>query len=121
MLAARSLDHTHWDIDPQEWRHHNLKRTVNFITRKLQQLDGRAIVLLNDTHRVTVKALPQILDWIEKENQRRMKTGKRRPIRIIGALDYLNERLDSNMLDWATSSARQSATRMYAAVTRLIP
>lgn len=121
MLADRSLDHTHWDIDPQEWRHHNIKRTVNFVIKKLKRLDGRAIVLLHDTHRVTVRALPKILDWIEKENKRRLKTGKRRPIRIIGARDYLNERLDSAMLDWVTLSARNSAKRMYATLTRLIP
>ncbi|MEM9489054.1 MAG: polysaccharide deacetylase family protein, partial [Myxococcota bacterium] len=47
MLADRSLEHIHWDIDPQEWRHHNTTRTANFIIITLKRLDGRAIVSLH--------------------------------------------------------------------------
>ena len=121
MLAERSLDHTHWDIDAQEWRHHSSKRMVRFITGKLKHLEGRAVVLMHDTYRVTVIALPEILDWIEKENERRKKTGRRRPIRIINSVDYLSERLDTDVLVWAAESTTALSNWLQSAFNKLIP
>lgn len=121
MLAERSIDHIHWDIDPQEWSHHNAKLTARSVTRKLANLEGRAILLLHDTHRVTVKALPLILDWIDEENARRAKTGDKPPIRVLDASEFLAERLDIRVLSWMADTAQGSAERLHTALARLTP
>ena len=99
------MGHMHWDIDPQEWEHHDVQRTVSFITRKLAQLDGRAIVILHDTHLVTAKAFPKVLDWIQEENERRQKRGTRRPIRIISGAELVAETLRATALHWLADTA----------------
>ncbi len=121
MLGDRHIDHMHWDIDPQEWSHHDAKRTANFVTGKLKHLKGRAIVILHDTHRVTVRALPKILTWIEEENERRRKSGKKRPIRIISGSDLVGERLATKVLGWAADSSMTSVIRLERVLERLVP
>jgi chitooligosaccharide deacetylase len=89
-LGERGITHFYWDIDPQEWRTGSAKTTEKRVTAALRRLQGRAILLLHDTKPATVKALPKILDWIDKENAKRQKAGKR-PIRIVGAPEYARE------------------------------
>jgi hypothetical protein len=84
MLAERALDHVYWDIDPQEWRHGSVKRTVDRVTGGLRRATGRNVVLLHDTKVVTVYALPRILGWLAAENDKRAAK-QRRPIRIVDA------------------------------------
>ena len=31
MLAERHLTHFHWDLDPQEWKHNNAKKTFDYV------------------------------------------------------------------------------------------
>lgn len=121
MLAERSLVHMHWDIDPQEWSDHDSKRTARVITRKLERLEGRAIVIMHDTHKVTVNALPKILDWIEEENERRKKKGDKRLIRIINGSDLVLERPDARTLERVVEAGMRSADHLTAVLDRLVP
>jgi peptidoglycan/xylan/chitin deacetylase (PgdA/CDA1 family) len=121
MLSERALGHMHWDIDPQEWTDHDPERTARYIIKRLESLEGRAIVILHDIHVVTVRALPRILDWIEKENARRAQRGGKRPIRIISGSDLVIEQLQTALWSWAADATRSSAVRVQAAFDRLVP
>lgn len=99
MLAERGIAHFHWDLDPQEWRHNNVDKTVKYVTGELARAHGRAVLLLHDIKQVTVKALPQILDWIDAENAKRSKSRKRK-IRILPAPALAIERLPPGLADW---------------------
>lgn len=108
MLAARGLSHFHWDLDPQEWRHGNAARTVKYVTGELSRASGRNVLLLHDIKPVTVKALPQILAWMDEENARRAKSRKRR-IKVLQAPTLAAEQLPRPLLTWlieATATAR---------------
>jgi peptidoglycan/xylan/chitin deacetylase (PgdA/CDA1 family) len=108
LLAERHLDHFHWDLDPQEWKHGNVARTVRYVTGELAHSSGREVLLMHDIKQATVKALPQILDWIDAENTRREQSHKK-PIRILSAPALAIERLPPGMTAWfdaATAGAR---------------
>jgi peptidoglycan-N-acetylglucosamine deacetylase len=108
MLAERHLAHFHWDLDPQEWKHGNATRTVKYVTGELGRTYGRNVLLLHDIKQATVKALPQILDWIDAENARRAKSRKK-PIRIVQAPALAIEQLPKGLGPWlrdATAGAR---------------
>jgi len=108
MLAERHLAHFHWDLDPQEWKHGNAARTVKYVTGELGHAYGRNVLLLHDIKQATVKALPQILDWIDAENARREKSRKK-PIRIVQAPALAIEQLPRGLGAWlkdATAGAR---------------
>ena len=92
LLAARHLTHFHWDLDPQEWRHGNVARTVKYVTDRLARAQGRNVLLMHDIKLVTVLALPKILQWIDDENARRAQTGKPR-IRVLQAPDVAMEQI----------------------------
>lgn len=121
MLAERALGHMHWDIDPQEWTDHDSERTARYIINKLDKLEGRAIVIMHDTHLVTVRALPKILDWIDKENARRAGRGHKRPIRIISGSDLVIERVETRIWSWAADTTLGSMARVRATFDRLVP
>jgi hypothetical protein len=70
-----------WSVDPQEWKGADEETIVADVTGSLARLRGQAILLLHDTQREAVRALPRILDWIDRENQRALRTGGA-PIRI---------------------------------------
>jgi peptidoglycan/xylan/chitin deacetylase (PgdA/CDA1 family) len=99
MLAVRKLKHLHWDIDPREWLTLDAEQTEQHVINRIAEVPegGRAVVLLHDTHGTTVTALPKILAWIGKENERRRTAGIR-PIRIIGPADVALERLPPDLL-----------------------
>jgi peptidoglycan/xylan/chitin deacetylase (PgdA/CDA1 family) len=92
MLADRRLAHTHWDMDPQEWKTQDPGFTKRYVINRLAELEGRAVLLLHDTKAATVRALPEILDWLAKENERRVKQG-RRPIRVLDPSEVVLEKL----------------------------
>ena len=83
-LAKLGVTHTGWDIDPQDWRVKNTNLVRDYVIRALGRLHGRAIVLFHDVHEDTVRALPQVLDWLDRENAARAQRGQV-PVRI---LDY---------------------------------
>jgi peptidoglycan/xylan/chitin deacetylase (PgdA/CDA1 family) len=108
LLAERNLAHFHWDLDPQEWRHGDATMTVRYVIRKLGRAGGRDVLLMHDIKRATVKALPEILAWLDAENARREKS-HREPIRILQAPALAMERLPRGLAAWledATAGAR---------------
>jgi peptidoglycan/xylan/chitin deacetylase (PgdA/CDA1 family) len=104
MLAERGLTHFHWDLDPQEWKHNNPKKAYDYVTKQLSKMTGRQVLLMHDIKKATVVALPQILDWIDQENEARKLAHKRR-IRIIQSYDLAAERLPEGELDWLRDAA----------------
>jgi peptidoglycan/xylan/chitin deacetylase (PgdA/CDA1 family) len=80
-----------WDIDPQDWRLRDAPKIEAYIEKHLATLHGRAIVLFHDVQAATVIALPHILDWIDKENARRVAAGEQ-PIKIINYAYLLPDR-----------------------------
>jgi chitooligosaccharide deacetylase len=117
LLAERGLTHFHWDLDPQEWRHGSVARTVKYVTDRLARATGRNVLLMHDIKPVTVVALPKILQWIADENARRAETGKPR-IRVLQAPDVAVERIPPDVrdvLDEALDGAR-ALPRLIASV-----
>lgn len=121
MLAERSLAHMHWDIDPQEWTDHDAKRTAKYIIDRLAKLEGRAIVILHDTQKVSASALPRVLEWLDEENARRAEEGDKPVIRVLSGSDLIVERMERDMLAWAADSSLVAARRFETALARLIP
>jgi peptidoglycan/xylan/chitin deacetylase (PgdA/CDA1 family) len=103
MLADRKIKHFHWDLDPQEWKHGDTTKTVNYVTKELSRAGGRAVLLLHDVKKVTVEALPQILAWIDEENARREKSRKMK-IRILDAPALAAEQLPKGLVPWLTDA-----------------
>jgi len=81
-LAARDLIQIGWNLDPQEWKCEDQDAVYTYVTQSLAKLQGRAILLLHDTHPAAVRALPRILNWIDAEN-RRVRNEGGAPIRIV--------------------------------------
>ncbi len=98
MLAERHLEHFHWDLDPQEWKHKDAKRAFKYVTTELGKSADRNVLLMHDVKDATAKALPEILDWLDAENARRAVSHKR-PIRVIQAPELAIERLPDGLLD----------------------
>ena len=104
LLDERHLTHFHWDLDPQEWKHGNLDRTVKYVTGQLAKNSDRVVLLMHDVKEVTVKALPEILDWIDAENAKRAKVHKK-PIRIVNGYELAEERLPTGLVPWLADVA----------------
>lgn len=117
MLDERGISHFHWDLDPQEWKHGSTKKTVEYVTKQLGRMKGRNVLLMHDIKKATVEALPEILDWLVAENQRRKELRLRR-IRIIQAPEVALERLPQGLIEWIreVAPARQSVSRAVASV-----
>ncbi len=82
-LAARGLPDIGWNIDPQDWKHHEDEDAVfEYVTRKVSALQGRGILLMHDTHSASVHALPRFLDWLARENARAVRA-HRAPVKVI--------------------------------------
>ncbi|HEV7556508.1 MAG TPA: polysaccharide deacetylase family protein [Kofleriaceae bacterium] len=119
MLAERHLQHFHWDLDPQEWKHHNAERAVKYVTAEVGRMTGRNVLLMHDIHEATVNALPEILDWIDAENARRAAAHKRQ-IRIISGPELAAERIQPGLVAFLADTV--ASTRVLrTAVADLIP
>jgi peptidoglycan/xylan/chitin deacetylase (PgdA/CDA1 family) len=103
LLAKRHLQHFHWDLDPQEWKHNDPAKAFSYVTGSLARSSERNVLLMHDIKTATVKALPQILDWIEAENTKRAESGKRR-IRIVQAPMLAVEQLPKGFAAWSTDA-----------------
>src|SRR5262249_34289526 len=65
IVKARGYDQIAWDIDAQEWKPGSKgDKVARFIIDRLAHAHGRQIVLMHDTHAVTLEALPKILEWL---------------------------------------------------------
>ena len=104
MLAERRTFHFHWDLDPQEWRHGNVDRTIKYVTEELSRASGRVVLLMHDIKMATVKALPEILKWIDEENAKRTKA-RRHKIKVLQAPDYAIERLPPDLVAWLAEAS----------------
>jgi peptidoglycan/xylan/chitin deacetylase (PgdA/CDA1 family) len=120
LLADRQLQHLHWDIDPQEWGGLSSAGTAARVIGRLKKLDGRAVLLMHDTHGVSARALPIILDWIDKENRYRRAHGHR-PIRIVSGSELVEERYSSELWSWGSETARSAEARFGRALGVLVP
>lgn len=58
-----SLDIVLWNVDTLDWKYKNPNKIVENATKKLK--DGN-IILMHDTHKQTLEALPKILEIIKK-------------------------------------------------------
>lgn len=96
-LAERGLAHFHWDIDPQEWTHHDAARTTATVLARLRRMTDREVLLLHDIHPVTARALPMILDGLAAENERRRAAG-RPTIRILPPGELAAEQVRPGLL-----------------------
>lgn len=119
MLGERGITHFHWDLDPQEWKHGNKKKTVEYVTKQIGRMTGRNVLLMHDIKKATVEALPEILDFIEAENARRKETRRRR-IRIIQPWELAAERLPAGTLEWL-SELVPSRKDLAAAIASVLP
>lgn len=119
MLAERHLAHFHWDLDPQEWRHGNIKRTIKYVTTELARASGRNVLLMHDIKLVTVKALPVILAWLDEENAKRTQLRKRK-IRVLQAPDVAVEFLRPEVKSWL-ADASSELRGMPNAIANLLP
>lgn len=119
LLAERHLHHFHWDLDPKEWKHNSAKRAFAYLTKQLGQMTGRQVLLMHDIKKATVVALPEILDWIDQENEARRLAHKRR-IRIIQSYEIAEAQLPEGLLDWLTD-ATPDATRWARVVASVLP
>lgn len=119
MLAERGLEHFHWDLDPQEWKHNDAARAVKYVTGELGRASGRDVLLMHDIKTATVKALPEILAWLDAENARRV-AAHRPPIRIVQAPALAIERLPAGLTAWL-GDATAGARALPAAIASALP
>jgi peptidoglycan/xylan/chitin deacetylase (PgdA/CDA1 family) len=99
MLEQRHLTHFHWDLDPQEWKHNNTQKAIDYVEKQVGAMTGRNVLLMHDIKKATVEALPVILDWIDTENAARAESHKRR-IRIIQSWELAEARLPDGLAAW---------------------
>lgn len=90
-LAARSLVSVGWNLDPQDWKDPTSDGILQYLQVRLARLQGRAILLLHDTHPASVFALGPLLDWIARENHAAVREG-RPPIVLRDYSVFLPER-----------------------------
>jgi peptidoglycan/xylan/chitin deacetylase (PgdA/CDA1 family) len=104
LLAERHLTHFHWDLDPQEWKHNNTQKALDYVEKQVGKMTGRNVLLMHDIKTATAESLPQILDWIDEENARRAESHQRR-IRIIPSYQIAIEKLPPGLADWIVDAA----------------
>lgn len=117
MLAERGISHFHWDLDPKEWQHGSAKRTLDYLIKQLGRMQGRNVLLMHDIKLATVVALPQALEWMVTENERR-KALRIRRIRVVQAHEIAWERVQPGLLDLlgAMTPGKDTLARAIAAV-----
>jgi peptidoglycan/xylan/chitin deacetylase (PgdA/CDA1 family) len=117
-LDAREMVDIGWNLDPQDWKNNTPDRVFNYLIGKLSHLQGRGILLMHDTHAASVHALPQILDWLTRENRRAVKEG-RPPIQLIDYRSVLPARaMTQSGLELIVG---RFITDLAPAVARLLP
>ncbi len=99
LLEARHLNHFHWDLDPQEWKHNNTQKAIDYVEKNVGAMTGRNVLLMHDIKKATVEALPVILDWIDTENAQRTIDKKRR-IRIIQSWELAIDKMPPGFWAW---------------------
>jgi hypothetical protein len=76
---------------------------------------------MHDTKYDSTKALPQVLDWIDAENERRSSSGER-PIRILSFADLARENVPAPVRDLVDRSTAAALTFLPdVAATLILP
>ncbi|MBA3458633.1 MAG: polysaccharide deacetylase family protein [Deltaproteobacteria bacterium] len=119
LLAERKLQHFHWDLDPQEWKHDDPAKAFSYVTGSLARSSDRNVLLMHDIKTATVKSLPQILEWIETENKKRSESGKRQ-IRILQAPMLAVEQLPKGFAAWS-ADAKARVVGLRTALASVLP
>jgi peptidoglycan/xylan/chitin deacetylase (PgdA/CDA1 family) len=101
LLEERHLHHFHWDLDPQEWKHGNADKAFKYVTDEFARMSGRNVLLMHDVKAATVKALPEILSWLDDENAKRLAAHKK-PIVVVQAPALALEQLPAGLPAWLT-------------------
>lgn len=120
MLQERGIHHFYWDIDPQEWRTGDAKKTQWIVQWGLKRLEGRAVVLMHDIKWATVFALPKILEWLDAENARRAAAGEQ-TIRVVSGADYAAELLGPDRVAAARELADEALSGLAAGLASALP
>jgi peptidoglycan/xylan/chitin deacetylase (PgdA/CDA1 family) len=123
VLDQRPFDHLHWDIDPQEWKDHDGIRVAGTLRRKISKVgrhNRRAVIIMHDTHKASVVGLPIALDWLDRENRRRVARGEP-PIRSLSGSDLAQELMDRELAAWVGSQAGRAGGRLADALSSLVP
>jgi len=122
LLAERGMHNFHWDLDPQEWRKGSQGSAIRYVTHNLAFLGDkdRAVLLLHDTKRSTLTALPKILDWITAENKKREVSG-RKPIVIVPASELAAEQVNHDLLGWLAVVAGEAGDDVLGGLASSIP
>ena len=120
MLSDRQLEHLHWDIDAREWRDRDGKYAANRVIRKLQKLQGRAIILFHDTKAATPIAVPLVLQWIVQENRRRHEENQPQ-IRILNGSDFVAERFQNTLMHWFKAATSTMTNHVVTSIAQTIP
>jgi len=120
LLDERRIQHFYWDIDPQEWRTNNAKKTQWLVSWGLKRLKGRAVVLMHDIKWATVFALPKILEWLDAENVRRAAAGEP-TIRVVSGAEYAVELLGTDRVAAARELADAAVSGLAAALASTLP
>ena len=120
LLGDRGLTHLHWDIDPREYNGLTADGTAQLVIGRIKRLRGRAVVLMHDTHGASARALPRILDWIDRENERRVHAGIR-PIRILSGSDLVIERARGPLWFWGEDAAVTARGWLGRSMASLVP
>jgi peptidoglycan/xylan/chitin deacetylase (PgdA/CDA1 family) len=121
-LAARELPDIGWNLDPQDWKHDSEAAVYAYLTDKLAHLEGRGILLLHDTHLASVRALPRVLDWLARENERAVQEG-RAPVQIIDYAALVPHRplAESGLERLVTALAEDVAGDLGTSLARIWP
>jgi len=75
-LVARGLVDIGWNIDPKDWLHHDVATVTSTLAGKLSHFEGRAILLLHDTHVGSVFSLSPVLDELGRQNEKAVQEGR---------------------------------------------
>ncbi len=117
-IAQRQLVSVGWTIDPQDWRTRDPAQVANYVYTRLQNMEAHAVLLMHDTRKTGVRALPLILQWLADE-QARASRGETRPIAVVSPSALLPEHaveptgLEPVVEEWAQNLALlPGATRL---------
>ncbi len=119
MLEERHLHHFHWDLDPQEWKHNDAAKAVKYVEGEFAKMSGRNVLLMHDIKTATVKALPEILSWLDDENAKRLAAHKK-PIVVVQSYALAVEQLPKGLPAWLTD-ATAGARGLPDAIASVLP
>lgn len=77
-----------WNLDPEDWRATTPGDLLARTQALLEEHPDGGVLLMHDTNRNTVQALPLIIEWIEERNAAQAARGER-GLEIVGIEHYV--------------------------------